>query len=101
VKLNRSGITACAVYLIAIIWLIATRYSGTQTSAIDEAEFYLVGYPLALLGLTMFGPEEFWAKYQLFFFPACFLVAYFVGCQIGWILGFEKLSERRKPPAAP
>jgi hypothetical protein len=104
VKLNRSGVTACAVYMVAIIWLIATRYSGTQASAVDAAEFFLVTWPLAFLGLNMFGSEEFWTKYQLFFFPACFVVFYLVGCGIGRIMGFERLSdasERGKPPDTP
>jgi hypothetical protein len=98
VKLNRSGVTACAVYLVAIIWLIAKRYSGTQSSAIGEAEFYLLIYPLSFLGLTMFGREEFWIRYGLFFFPLCFVFFYLVGCGIGWIFGFEK---RRNPPDTP
>jgi hypothetical protein len=106
-KLMRSGVAACVVYVVAIIWLIAKHYSGAQSSTIDAAEFYLVTYPLAILGLNMFGPEEFWAKYQLFLFPACFVVFYLVGGWIGWILGFEKLSdtsstsdtsENRTPP---
>jgi hypothetical protein len=92
-KLNRSGVAGCAVYVIAIIWLIATRYSGTPTPANDAAQFFLVTYPLALLGLNLFGPEEFWTKYQLFFSPACLVVAYFVGSAIGQILGFEKLKK--------
>jgi hypothetical protein len=94
VKLNRSGVAGCAAYTVAIIWLITTRYSGTESPAVDAAEFFLVTYPLAFLGLNMFGPEEFWTKYQLFFFPACYVVAYLVGCGIGWIFGFEK---PRKP----
>ena len=92
-KLNRSGVTACAIYLIAIIWLITTRYSGTGSSAIDAAQYYLVTWPLAVLGLNMFGSEQFWARHELYFFPACFVVAYLVGCGIGWILGFEKLRK--------
>ena len=102
--LKRSGIIGCAVYLVAIIWLIAVHVSGTQTPAVDAAQFYLVTFPLAFLGLNMFGPEEFWTRYQLLFFPACFVVAYLTGCGIGWILGFEKLSdtsESGKPPDTP
>lgn len=93
-KLNRSGVIACAVYVVAIIWLTATRYSGTESSSINAAQFFLVTWPLAFLGLNTFGPEEFWTKYQLFFFPACFVVAYLAGCGIGWIIGFEKLRKR-------
>jgi hypothetical protein len=94
-KLNRSGVAACSVYLVAVVWLIERRYFETQPHAMGEAEFYLVIYPLWFLGLPMFGPEEFWIKYGLFFFPLCFVFFYFMGCGIGWILGFEKL---RKPP---
>jgi hypothetical protein len=84
--------------MVAIIWLIATRYPNTQTPAIDAAQFWLLTYPLAFMGLNMFGPEEFWTKYQHFFFPVCFPFFYLVGCGIGWIMGFEKL---RRPPDRP
>ena len=97
-KLNRSGLAACAVYLVAIIWLFATHYPSAQTAAIDAPQFWLLTYPLAFLGVTLFGPEEFWTKYQLFFFPACLPFFYLLGCGIGWIMGFEKL---RKPPDRP
>jgi hypothetical protein len=83
------------VYMVAIIWLIATHYSGTQTPVIEEAQFWLVRYPLGIWGLSMFGPREFWNKYELLFFPACFPFSYLLGSAIGWVFGFEKL---RKPP---
>jgi hypothetical protein len=100
VKLNKSGIVACALYLAAVIWLIASRYSGAHSSAIDATQFYLVRYPLAFLGLNYFGPEAFWTKYELFFFPVCLVVFYFLGCAVGWVLGFgnPSVSRNDKPP---
>jgi hypothetical protein len=93
--------------MTAMIWLIAGRYSGAQSSALDTAEFLLVTWPLAFLGVNGFGSDGFWAKYQPLFFPACFVVAYLAGlagCGIGWILGFERLarpSEGGKPHDTP
>jgi hypothetical protein len=81
------------------------RIGGVRSAAaIDAAQFFLVTWPLAFLGLNMFGPEEFWTRYQLFFFPACFVVFYLVGSGIGWIMGYDRrsdASESGKPPDTP
>jgi hypothetical protein len=105
VKLKRSGLTACALGLVALLWLIFERGSGAQSRALDTAEFYLVTYPLDALFMTIFwakfGTEAFWAKYELLFSPLCFIIYYLVGCGVGWVMGYDRqsgASESAHPP---
>lgn len=95
-KLKRSGLTACALYLVALLWLIVERCSGAQSPALDAVEFYLVTYPLAMICVSILwfpiGTDAFWARYELLFSPLCFFVYYLIGCQVGWWMGYDRQS---------
>lgn len=96
-KLNRIGVIFGAVYaLVFILLLTATNYLSDY--AVQTARLYLVRWPLAFFGLNYFGSDEFWEKYELWFFPVCLMFFYLAGCLIGRIIADLSGSAGGKRP---
>ena len=100
-QLNRAGVTAVAIYLIAIILLLAVRYFDDGAAAVEFGQIILVGLPLTFMWLGLLLEMSFMEKYALFFFPLCLGFVYWLGCAIGRIWQSRKVSgvsESNRPP---